>query len=195
MAEQARLIFSRGQPKQIGSINIDVFSSEDHIRNNSITSYPVEDGSEITDHIRNEPITINIRGMVESIGDGSNILQIFQQLNELIESKETFSVVTGLKVYEDMFMNSLNISRNALNGGSLPITAKFTQIKKVQSQTVIIPISQISNADETTNKQAQPQADVGKATSGQTQGAENGESGFLDEIESQVNDILDTIGV
>lgn len=195
MAEQARLIFSRGQPKQIGPITIDVFSTEDHTRNNSITSYPIEDGSEITDHIRNEPISLNVTGMIESIDDGSNILDIFNQLNELIDSKETFSVVTGLKVYENMFMNSLNISRNALNGGSLPISAKFTQIKKVQSQSVIIPVSQISNADETTNKQAQPKADVGKATSGQTQGAENSEAGFLDEIEMQVNDVLDTIGV
>lgn len=195
MAEQARLIFSRGQPKQIGPITIDVFSTEDHSRNSSITSYPVEDGSEITDHIRNEPTSLNVTGIIESIGDGSNILDVFNQLNELIDSKETFSVITGLKVYENMFMSSLNISRNALNGGSLPISAKFTQIKKVQSQSVVIPISQISNADDITNKQTQPKADVGKATSGQTQGATEEEAGYLDDIESQVNDILDTIGV
>jgi hypothetical protein len=191
MAESARFIFSKGIPKQIGPIIVNAFLAEDHTRRSSTTTYPVEDGADISDHIRNEPLNINIRGMIEAVGDGTNILESFNSLNYLMDSKTLFSVITGLKVYENMHMNSLNINRTVLNGGSLPFSARFSQITKVQSQAVAIAISQISTADEETNKQAQPSTDLGKTTSGQTQG-ENPEDGtcYLCEIKSQVDDIL-----
>lgn len=191
MAESARLIFSKGIPKQIGPIIIDAFLAEDHTRRSSTTSYPVEDGADISDHIRNEPLEINIRGMIEAVDDGTNIIESFKSLNYLMDSKTLFSVITGLKVYENMHMNSLNINRTALNGGSLPFSARFSQVTKVQSQAVAIAISQISAADEETNKQAQPSVDLGKATSGQTQGKNPADGTcYLCDIKAQVNDIL-----
>lgn len=187
----ARLIFSRGIPKQIGPIVVDVFQSEDHNRTSTTTNYSVENGADITDHIRNDPIQISITGHIEAIGDGSNILRVNQQLNELMDNKELITVVTGLKVYENMHIQNYSVSRNKQNGGSLPISMSFQQITKVQSQAVAISISQISIADEETNKQAQGAADVGKATSGQTQ--KEGEDNFLADIEAQVEGILGSV--
>jgi len=193
MAESARLIFSKGNPKQIGPIIIDTFQTENHSRSSSSTTYSVEDGADISDHIRNEPLQLNITGNIEAIGDSSNILRINNQLNELIDNKELVVVVTGLKVYENMHIQSFNVSRNKQNGGSLSISMSFQQLTTVKSQAVAIPISQISTVDEKTNKQAQSDADVGKATSGQTQGqGENGEN-FLADIEAQVEGILGSV--
>jgi len=189
MAERARFVFSKERPKQIGPILVDAFQTEDHTRNSTATTYPVETGAEITDHIRNEPLEIRIQGNIAPVDDGANIFEAFKNLNQIMDDKELVSVITGLKVYENMHMNSLNVSRTARNGGSLPFSANFRQVTKVQSQTVAIAVSQISEADEETNKQAQPATDVGKATSGQTQANGEGES-FLDEITAQVNDIL-----
>ncbi len=174
MAESARLIFSRRTKKSIGNIIFDAFISEEHMRNSKATKYPVETGAEISDHIINEPIRLTISAFIEAFIDGGNILESFRQLDELIDQKTLVTVVTGLKVYENMHITSYSIPRTVTNGGSLNVNInleefRFVSSQSVSSQSVSIPISQLSDADDNTNKQSQESQDVGKTTSGQTQ--------------------------
>ncbi len=169
MAESARLIFSRRTKKSIGNIIFDAFISEEHMRNSKATKYPVETGAEISDHIINEPIRLTISAFIEAFIDGGNILESFRQLDELIDQKTLVTVVTGLKVYENMHITSYSIPRTVTNGGSLNVNINLEEFRFVSSQSVSIPISQLSDADDNTNKQSQESQDVGKTTSGQTQ--------------------------
>lgn len=192
MAEQARLIFKTNTEKKIGSLVIDAFISETHSRSNSISVYPVESGSDISDHIQEQSKSLSITGMISPVEDGSNIISSFLELEEIMKTKETLTIVSGLKVYTNMVVTSLVIPRTSRNGASLNFSATMNEIRIVSSQAVTIPNSQISDADEITNKQAQEKQDVGKVTSGQTQKIAEG-SNFLDQIDAQIDEIFGVV--
>ena len=191
MANQARFIFSKGIKKAIGNIYIDAFSVEIHSKKSNITSYPIEDikdNSKITDHVLNLPLNLNTNGTIEPIDDGYNILDTHNKIVDLMNSKQLISIITGLKVYNNMIILDYTVTRNAQNGQSLVFTMQSQETKIVQSQSVAIPISQLSQADLITYEQAQANADAGKATNGQTQ-----ETNFLEEIKRQANEAADSL--
>jgi len=192
MAEQARLIFKTNTEKKIGSLVIDAFISETHSRSNAISVYPVENGSDISDHIQEQPKSLSVTGMISPVKDGSNIVSSFLELDKIMKSKEVLTVVSGLKVYTNMIITSLVIPRTAQNGASLNFSATMNEIRVVSSQAVTIPNSQISDADEVTNKQAQAKQNAGKVTNGQTQKIAEG-SNFLDQIDAQIDEIFGVV--
>lgn len=180
----ARIFFSNPNiPRTFGSLTVTAFESESHDRSNNATSYPVENGSEISDHIQPQPIELSISGIVEAIEKGANIIDAFSVLEEIMSAKQVITVVTGLKVYENMAVLSSNVTRNALNGGSLSFTASLRQISLVSSQAITIPNNFLAD----NNKQSQAMQNIGKVTSGQTQ--EQQGSSLL----AQVDAILDPI--
>lgn len=189
MSDPARLVFKKIIEKKLGNIVIKVFNQETHSRTNTITRYPVEEGSDITDHIQDLPPVLNISCLIEAEEDGSNIFEKFKELEDLASSKEVISVVSGLKVYNDMVITNLSIPRTSKNGGSLTFSASLEQIRIVSSQAVTIPSTQISDADDTTNKQAQAVQDVGKVTGNQSSDDEDANS-FLAQVDAQVDDIF-----
>jgi len=58
------ILFGRKQGGRIGKVDLDVVVSEEHTYSNQVTSFPVEDGSDITDHVRQEPEMISLSGIV-----------------------------------------------------------------------------------------------------------------------------------
>ena len=188
MADQARFIFSKGVKKAIGNVFIDTFSVETHSKKSNITAYPIEDNSTITDHVLNLPLSLNTNGIIEPIGDNYNILDTHNKIVDLMNSKQLISIITGLKVYNNMIIIDYTVTRNAQNGQSLVFTMQSQETKIVQSQSVAIPISQLSQTDLITYEQAQANADAGKATNGQTQ-----ETNFLEEIKRQANEAADSL--
>ena len=56
---------------------------------------------------------------------------------------ELVTIVTGLRVYTDMAMTTLNIPRDATTGQALKFDASFVKIKKVNTETIELP-----NADD-----------------------------------------------
>lgn len=188
----ARLIFRVPVQKKIGSLEVTAFVSETHTRTNSATAYPVEVGADISDHIQDLPQEFNVTGIVEPVGDGANVPAAFVELENIMATKELITVVSGLKVYENMYISSLSVPRNARNGGSLSFSASMRELRIVSSQAVEIPKAQISDADDETNKQAQATQDIGKVTSGQTQATAEA-SNFLDQVDAQIDDIFGSL--
>lgn len=186
----ARFIFSKGTKKSIGTLEFDAFITESHERVNDITMFPVEDGSSISDHIISQPRKLKINAIIEAGGDGSNVLNSFNILNEIMDNKELVSVVTGLKVYTNYNIDSLTIPRDKSNGGSLTVNIELTEIRNVKSQTVVIPITQLNQDDgkDPTNKQSQGEQDNGKATNGQTTFSDE-----LEQIRAQAEELADEI--
>jgi hypothetical protein len=58
------LLLNRKSPKCIGVIELDCVISDDHTYANEVTKFPVENGADITDHIRQLPVEVTIDGFV-----------------------------------------------------------------------------------------------------------------------------------
>ena len=63
----------------------------------------------------------------------------FDQLEKIYEEKRPVTVVTGLKKYDNMVMESLNIPRNKDTVRSLKFDVSFRQIKRVSTKMVSGP--------------------------------------------------------
>lgn len=185
MADPARFIFSRGIKKRIGDILVDAFSTETHTRKNVVTAYPVENGYDISDHTVNQPFVLNVNGIVEPVEDSSNILDTYNRLVQLMNDKTPVTVITGLKVYDNMSIISFEVSRNPTNGQSLVFTMQLQEIRIARSQFTEIPLSQLSQSDLETYLQSQSAVDAGKGTNGQTL-----ETNFLEPIKRSVEDFF-----
>jgi len=58
------LLFDRKSPGKIDVLELDATVSDGHEYANELTSYPVEDGADITDHIRRHPERVTIEGFI-----------------------------------------------------------------------------------------------------------------------------------
>jgi hypothetical protein len=139
---------------EVGALTLDVLISETHNRTASITENPIEDGSIISDHIINEPYKLSIEGYVSnshpSILSFLNIFSFedkakaaFDTLEELFENKELITVVTNLKVYNDMAIENLEIPKTVEDGDSLRFSMDLKEIRKVENLTVSIPVTKL----------------------------------------------------
>ncbi len=182
------LLFGNPQ-KKIGDIAIDVFDIETHTRTSEVTRYPVENGSTITDHIVNDPITISIAGIVSDVpttifgalaGIGeSRSNDANEALNKIVDDRTDVTLVTGLKVYQNMVLTSFNVERSANTGSTLTFSATLQQIKVVFTELVDVPaIGELEN-------QAKPVADAGSTVSGQT-----ADTSIIDGIKDVADGIL-----
>jgi len=155
-------ILTKRTSKSIGGIVIDAFVTEGHKRQVDHTEYAIESGSTISDHVRIRPDTLDVSGLLV-VDINKSLGTAYDSLSALVDKRELVTVVTGLKVYENMVIESLNVDREASTGGSLPFTMTFQRIAIVKSQTATIPKSSLTGSD-LTQKQAQPNVDTGRNT-------------------------------
>lgn len=97
------------------------------------------------------------------------LLRIAGRVNgEIIDSSDIpiITVVTGLKVYNNMVLSSLTIKRSKTTGDSLPFTAEFTPIHKARLNytTIEAPTKDVDNL----TKKSAKKADVGRASTSET---------------------------
>lgn len=162
-------------------ISLDASISERHSFNSRVSQFPVEDGSSISDNIINDPtileitgfvtntpiviFTQNISNLIDDVSGGDRVKTTFESLLRIRDSKEAFTVVTGLKVYENMFFVSLNFPRDKTTGTTnLRFNARITNIKFVTSRIVTLSKSIVASSPATLSDQATSTVDVGKQT-------------------------------
>jgi major membrane immunogen (membrane-anchored lipoprotein) len=133
---------------------IDAFMVESYSFTNSVTNIPVEEGSTISDHVVEEQDVVSIQafiGNAEFIAADSSdslskeppdrmarVLKSYKELLRLKRTREVCTVTTGLDVYTDMIITSLNIDRDVETGANLPFSMEFKRIKIVKPETVAI---------------------------------------------------------
>lgn len=156
------------QLNAIASLRLDATLSENHDMKATVTSNPVEDGTEVSDHIYNSPLEVQIDGLVSNApitrlglqeATEDRVQDAFTELERLYEARKPVTIVTGLKVYKSMVMVQLSIPRDRSTGESLRFSAQFRQIKTVKSKSVSIPQNTV--ADDVKD-QAQSSRDTGK---------------------------------
>lgn len=117
----------------VAGVVIDAVLTEDHAYNSRVTNYPVENGLIISDHIINEPDTLQITGVVSDtplsfLAPFNNSVNAFNTLVEIHNRRERITVVTGIKVYTDMVITSLQVPRNVQSGQSLTFVIDLQKI-------------------------------------------------------------------
>lgn len=123
---------------QVGLVQLDASVSETHTKTNELTDFPVDEGANITDHIRRVPEEIQITGMVSKTpllllaglrssspidGELDNpddrVERAYSELQRIMNASELITVVTTLKTYENMAVTSIAATRDAQNGQTL----------------------------------------------------------------------------
>lgn len=169
-----------------GGIVIDATLSEDHKSSCEVTRNPIEDGSDVTDHVQMKPVELTLNGVISDsplgyaiIGNIQNLvrsvetlftknslsIEIYNKLLNLQNSRRPFTVITGLKRYTNMIMEDLTVPRDVATGASLHFTASLKEVKIIRSNLV-----SIANFSDSAAGIAGPRKDTGqRVTAPQTQ--------------------------
>lgn len=193
------LVFKRTQV-EVDTIQVDATVTERHQSKAEITRSPVESGAKITDHIRPEPDMLTLEGIVTNTplpttADPLNHFtqttaagtvqwdsrgtfkptragQAYQDMLALFQGR-TFNIVTQLRTYENMALESLEVPRDAQSGQALRFTATFVQIQQIASLKTI-------NVDAV----GRPTTKLGPKVSGPTEGPVELKSFAFDGLET-----------
>lgn len=145
----------------IGNITIDAALREQHTLRREITSFPVEEGSDVTDHSRRLPRVLVVEGIVSDtpIGRAAAVrenpvtspdevqieptvpsMDTFAALELIHAAGEPVTVSSSLKLYENMIMEELSIPRDAETGEALKFSATFREVIIVENRRTSIAV-------------------------------------------------------
>lgn len=119
----AALITQNG--RAIGTLIPDVAVEEIHHDESEITWHPVETGSPVSDHVFDNPATVEIRWFWgDSPAQAQGYSQVvYQQLLALKASHAVFNVSTGKRQYTNMLMRTLLVKTDPETEFTLAVTA------------------------------------------------------------------------
>ena len=138
----AQLIFRKGN--FIEQIEVDVTIKESATANNKVTKNPVESGADMNDHIIIEPMSFTMVGAVSNVG--GNIIEqtgniaasalgaksrgpaTWEDLLRLRRDKKVFTLVQGIKSYENVTLLSLTQNTDKSTANALFFSASFTEV-------------------------------------------------------------------
>lgn len=141
---------------KINGYAIDAALSEDHDHEAEVTEFPVEQGGNVTDHVRIKPIVVQIKGCVSNtpIGEVARLRtsvslepaeEALAFLQATFEAAKEIRIETSIKTYDNMIMESLSLPQSSDTGESLMFSASFRQVIIEENRRVIIravPIGQ-----------------------------------------------------
>lgn len=140
-------IDDNGNPSEV--IQLDATLDVNLRHSMTVTSFPVEDGADISDHAQEQPASVTIRSLVSAtplrifsfnpiIGDARPRAALEIML-ELQAKSELVRIVTDLKTYDNMALISFDAPRRADTKNALLFTAVFQEVIVVSSQVVTLP--------------------------------------------------------
>ena len=147
----AQLIFRKGN--FISTVELDIIISESATATARLTENPIENGANVNDHIIIEPMTFTTAGVVSNIssstiGQFTRAPTIFSQNNskakeaweallQLQISKTPFTLVQGLKEYNNVVILSLSESQDKATANGLFFTASMKEIIFVGTEQLV----------------------------------------------------------
>ena len=152
-----------GSNLKLSIIEFDAVVSEAHNMTADVTMHPVENGSNITDHIREQPKEITLNGIVSGHPikflaslrvQQDPVKDAYQTIRDIMEKSLLVDVVTTLTTYESMAVTSVSISRDAANGNILNASLSLREVRIVNRDEENLPkpanASRAKEADEGT---------------------------------------------
>ena len=138
--------------RYIDDIELQVVVSENTNNTLTITKQPVQQGASISDHAYMEP-TVLAMSIYFRDNPLESLSQIYQNFQDLQASRETFSVVTPKRTYDNMLIAVLSIQTDKLTENCLKIDITMQEVIIVDVTTAIVPKSRQRNADKTASTQ------------------------------------------
>lgn len=129
----------------LGVIELDCTVSAQHSARVEATTHPVEKGAKITDHLRPEPETVSIEGLISDTP--ANRLQpgvpgyaaaAYAKLLAIKDGGVLVTLATELRTYTSMALTSLDVPRDATVGDALRFSATFQKIILVENKVTAI---------------------------------------------------------
>lgn len=117
----------------INLISFDTMVSEEHRFTSRVTYFPVESGTIISDHIINEPDIVILSGLISDtplniFAPANRSVAAFNTLIQIHEKRQVVDIVTGIKVYKDMAITSIDVPRTIKTGQSLTFNIELQKI-------------------------------------------------------------------
>lgn len=173
---QAAVFFRENRTYTLGNITFDINLGEDHVFANSVTSYNVEDGSNITDHIRNQPeegsVTMLISNFsINTSGITSNRAQdAYDELVRIWRERQLVDIATIYGNIENIAITNITIPRDEGTGEAITCSISFRKVNVVQLQQVFLfasinipgPSLDDSDPEATQNRQSAPRTQTGR---------------------------------
>lgn len=121
-----------------------------------VTSFPVEDGANKSDHVINENATFSITAMVSDYSAGMNEEKglmtqndFYVELLKARKDKKTITLTTPVDTYEDLIVTNVGFPRKSGDGVSLFIDLSLEQIRTATSETTTVFVSPSTPANNT----------------------------------------------
>jgi hypothetical protein len=189
------LILNRKTPGKIDVLELDATLRETEDYQNEVTEFPVESGFTITDHVIHKPERLSIEGFVTNTpipnsivsapllitGQGNRVKYALETLLELagfdssgvngteakafIPTPHIISVEMGLRIYNDMIIESLSVPRDKDTGETLRFTIQLKRVIIVKTDFVKIEnSSELNGKAKDAEKQATEKKNKGAQT-------------------------------
>lgn len=157
MSKTQKTFFDTGKEKLI----FDAIFSTDYLHSLSITSHPVQQGANISDHAYEEAsvltFEIGMSDVMESITSGqfndsgsTRSVSAYKKLRELQSQRIPLTVVTKFGTYTNMLVETLAVPDDSTTNEALKATVVLKQIFVVAVSTV--KISERPQKSEATNE-------------------------------------------
>lgn len=112
--------------RSFGGFSGFVSLTETHNHEVELTQYPIEDGTQGTDHVIKRPVSLQWEVIW---GEADNPETIFKGLLNLQESGEPFTAQLGLKTYENMILTGISVTQDHHTGRVLRASLSLQQIQ------------------------------------------------------------------
>lgn len=133
---------------KLDTLELDATLREDHSIAGDPTMSPAEVGADLNDHIRLKPRAVTLIGEVSKTPLNPAFLlqftrykEAFRTLEKLVEDRKTFTVITSLKEYKNMYATSISIPRESSTSNVLRFTATLIQMRLVNTNPSFDPSS------------------------------------------------------
>lgn len=144
---------------KLGDVEFTVVEIENVIDSATITDNPVESGQDVSDHVKQNPSYINIRGQM--IGEDA-----YPNLQKLIKYKEDGELLTytGRNVYRNMAIEDIDRIHGVKNKTGYSFDIKLKQVRIVTVKEVLIKVANpvTKKADKKTSTKVKETTNNGK---------------------------------
>jgi hypothetical protein len=165
------LIFRGNRKYGIGNIRFDLLLTESHNFSSNISVHPVEDGSQISDHIQNIMESGSVSALISNFSLRSAFLtsnraqDAFDALVALWQERTLVTLVTVMRVYENVAIANMPVARDADTGEAIVIQIDFQKVEVVKLQSIELEVAvKVNDLDSAQNKQVAPKVDSGRTT-------------------------------
>jgi len=170
--ELAALLFFRGKREyKVAGIKFDLLLGEQHNFSNSVTEHNIEEGQPITDHIENQLERGGLTGLISNFSiltpgllGGNRAQDAFDAMERLWKERTLVTISTIMKVYEDVAITNIAISRTEGTGEAIVANISFKKVNTVKLKKSVIEAGvSVGDMGPDLNKQAAPEVNAGKA--------------------------------